>query len=270
MGRLYFGKSEDVTCIVDVAQKAPDGRDLCLAYKTTTYWLGAGVWVADDGHVLRIRDGASSYYELPEAAREGRVEGIPHPLPAYRISAGTYFEGLSLWWVIAATVAWYVGLARWRRRKQSTLLARMEAAPLDRGPPRMDTEGDRKVRELVLGQLLPGEQVQHQAYAVAWNYAGEKAGDDAFFLVLTNQTLLRLETRPGAFTIVYEANAVTALPRDVIADVRVDHGNVVFVTDPSGEERGYVVDAKKALSNQEAFLLNVPRLLTGRALARSA
>ena len=49
MGALRFGKQETVTCIVDVAATGGEGEPACLAFKTTTYWVGGGVYLSDDG-----------------------------------------------------------------------------------------------------------------------------------------------------------------------------------------------------------------------------
>jgi hypothetical protein len=263
---LRFGKSEDITCIVDVGVKLPnEGRDLCLAYKTTTTWVGAGVWVSDDGYVLRLKNDTTMYYPLPEGAREGHLAGMPHPLPKYSLSFGDWAWGTSLWWCIALTIVWYQGVKVHRRRKQAALVERMKTAPLDLGPPRVVGVGDRALVNLVFPRLVPGEVVHHQAYALSWDESTEAAGSEAFFLVLTDRRLMCLWTRIGAVGILYEANGETSTPRSAIIDARVDHGSVLRVTTNDGRRQSYFVKDTKALANQEAFLLNVPRLLSGAA-----
>lgn len=64
MTKLLFGKQEEIVCIVDVAVRAKDKGDLCLAYKTTTHFLGAGLYVTNDGYVLRVKESSSEYYPL--------------------------------------------------------------------------------------------------------------------------------------------------------------------------------------------------------------
>lgn len=263
MGTLRFGKEEHLACIVDVAHEV-EGQPVCLAYKTTTYWLGAGIYLSNDGYVLKPRERGGLFYELTPDMRDGKVEGIPHPLPDYAIPAGDYVWGFSLWWAIAIAIAWGA-LLRWmRRRRQAAFAALQETAPLDLGPPRLDTEGDRLVYEMVRPLLASGESIQHQAYALSWDFNGERSGDDAFFVVLTTARLFLVTTRIGAFGILFENNRVDAIPRTDIAAASVDHGTVLFITTTDGVQRGYVVKKTKALSNQQAFLHNVARILSGR------
>lgn len=262
MGMLRFGKHETLTCIVDVEARGGGGEPACLAFKTTTYWLGGGVYVSNDGYVLKPRASGNSYYELPSGAREGQIEGLPHPLPPYSIPVMEYVGGYSLWWAIGVVILWAVGVKKVRRRKQAAFAARQTAMPIDRGPPRLDTNGDRFVYETVNALRAPGETIQHQAYASSWDYTNEKDGDEVFFLVLTTERLFVIKTRKGAFGILYENEGVDGLDRSAIAEAYVDHGKVLFVTTRDGMQRGYLVKQTSGLSNQESFLINAGRLLS--------
>jgi len=262
MGVLRFGKQETVTCIVDVDARGGGGEPACLAFKTSIYWAGGGVYLSDDGYVLKPRGSGNTYYELSNAARDGQVEGLPSPLPPYSIPFMEYFGGYSLWWAIGAVIVWGVGVKKVRRHKQVAFAAKQSATPIDRGPPRLDTNGDRFVYETIKATLAPGESIQHQAYACSWDYTNEKAGDAVFFLVLTTDRLCVIKSRKGAFGILYENEGVDVIDRRTIAAAAVDHGNVLFITTADGIQRGYVVKATGALSNQQSFLMNVGRILS--------
>jgi len=255
MGTLRFGKEEKIHCIVDLDLKGASGEPTCLAYKTTTYWVGAGAYFKDEGYVVGQRS-QQGWYPLETA--EGH---LPHPLPPYSISSWDYVWGYSLWIAIAITVAWYVGVSRLKKARQSKFEERVANAPIDYGPPRWDTEGDRFIREQISARLAPGDSIVHQAYAVAYDYGEEKAGTDPFFLVLTRQALYLMKTRPGAFGILFENGGIDVVPHSAIAEASVGEGIVFFVTTTDGTQRGYVIKPTKKLSNQEAFLMNAARIL---------
>lgn len=197
-----------------------------------------------------------------EAAREGQVEGLPHPLPPYSIPFMEYVGGYSLWWCIGVVLLWAVGVKKVRQHKQSAFESKQVSAPVDRGPPRLETEGDRFIDETFRPMLAPGERIQHQAYASSWDFNGEKEGDEVYFLALTTTRLLIMMTRKGAFGILFEKGAVDVTKRADVTSAHVDHGKVLFVT-ASHVQRGYLVKGTRALSNQQAFLMNAGRLLEG-------
>lgn len=183
-------------------------------------------------------------------------------LPPYSIPLIEYVSGYSLWWAVAVVILWGVGVNQVRRRKQIAFEAKQTSTPIDRGPPRLDTGGDRFVYETVKGRLVPGESIQHQAYASSWDYANDKEGDSVFFLVLTTARLFVVTTRKGAFGILYESERVDVIERCAIAEAHVDHGKVLFVTTQDLVQRGYLVKPTRALSNQQSFLTNAGRLLS--------
>ena len=76
MGRLMFGKQENLKEIQDIALRGPEGEDLYLGYKTTSFFFGDGVYMKDDGYVLGIR-GQEQYYSLiARACRRIHLEVI--------------------------------------------------------------------------------------------------------------------------------------------------------------------------------------------------
>ena len=262
MGILRFGRQDEVRCIVDIPAKGPKDEALCLAYKTTSYWLGGGVYLSDGGYVLKPTGQDRVYYNLPADAANGTVEGVPHPLPPYEIPFVDYALGYSLWFAIAVTAAWGGTAKVLKDRRRAAFATTLATTPLSHGPPKLETEGDRFIDAQVRPFLAPGEQIQHQAYTVGWDFANDMAGSaEAFFVVLTTARLFLVTTQVGAFGILWENAKVEAIERAAIAHAVMDDGTL-FVTTADGLQRGYVVKPSKKLSNQTAFLQNVGRLLS--------
>lgn len=259
MGTLRFGKDEKIHCIADLDVKGANGEATCLAYKTTTYWVGAGAYFKDDGYVVGLKTERGWY---PLEAADGK---LPHPLPPYSISSWDYVWGYSLWIAIAITVAWYLGVSRVKKARQAKFEDRIANAPIDYGPPRYDTEGDRFIRSQIEPRLAPGDSIVHQAHCNAYDYTNEKAGTDELFIVLTRQAIFLIKTRPGAFGILFENEGVEAIPHENVAEASVGEGIVFFLTTTDGTQRGYVIKPTKKLSNQEAFLMNAARILSRSA-----
>ena len=120
MGLLKFGKQESLQCLADVPLKGPDGEALCLGYRTSGFYLGAGLYFADDGYVLAARDGASDYcssLSAEELHAYQMLSLLPDPLPGYRIPASAYVGGYLFWLLAAGLVAGW--LARLRHRARS-------------------------------------------------------------------------------------------------------------------------------------------------------
>jgi hypothetical protein len=123
VGTLLFGTQEDITCIITVEMRGGDGEPVCLAYKTSTLNVGAGIYFHDDGYVLKPMMGDQDrYYPLNQAEiREHQTAGtLPTPLPSYSIPFFSYVGGYLLWIVIAVVAAWTVAERKWRafRRKR--------------------------------------------------------------------------------------------------------------------------------------------------------
>ena len=261
MAKLRFGKHEEVRCIVDVDARGPKGESLCLAFKTTSYWVGGGVYLADDGYVLKPRGQDGVYYPMPTGGPPST--GLPSPLPSYSVPVIDYVGGYSLWFAIVFGVAWTVAASKLKARRQTKFDATLGTLPVTYGPPALTTKGDHFIASITAPLLRPGEAVQHQAYTLLWDFAGERASaEQATFVVLTTQRVLVFRTRVGAFGILYENNGVDAIERQHIARAVVDDG-VLLLTFPDGTMRGYLVKSTSALSNQTAFLMNASRILSG-------
>jgi len=106
MGRIRVGMIENVGKIEDVDLVGNDGEDLFLGYKTSSFFLGAGVFLKDDGYVLGV-EGGDGYYELGDDAELASLQAsglLPAPLPEYSIPLAEYAFGFSLWIVLAGIV----------------------------------------------------------------------------------------------------------------------------------------------------------------------
>ena len=105
LGGGLFGLKETLHCIQDVTLKGRNGEELCLAYKTSGYFFFAGVYLSDDGYVLKVKR-ADLYYPLTESnLKEYRAAGyLPAQLPPYKVAIGDYLFGYSLWILLAASV----------------------------------------------------------------------------------------------------------------------------------------------------------------------
>jgi hypothetical protein len=268
MGKARFGKDETVECIVDVPLKGPNGESLCVAHKTSTYWFIAGVYLTDDGHVLKIT-GEEAYLSMPTGTALGEFQAagsLPAPLPGYEIPTQQYLLAYSLWIIMGALVLLNLLYAFGRR---AVVALGWSAKPPDTGalsygPPVLKTASDRFVFEQVSKLLLPGESVQHQAYALDRSTASGSlfaaATARGFFAALTSQRLLLIKTRVGAFAPLLENHGVEVIARDDIRDMSSEGDALTFHLH-DGSVRALVVQNTRKLSNQRAFLRDVPRLV---------
>ncbi len=259
MATLRFGKHEELRCIVNVDARGPQGEHLCLAFKTSSYWLGAGVFLTDDRYVLEALGPEKVYYRM--GAGGLAVEGLPSPLPAYSVPWEDYVGGYSLWLVIGFGMVWSAGarkLKAWRRTQFDTMVG---TTPISHGPPVLKTKGDSFVAATTAPLLREGETVQHQAYTLFWDYAYERpSSEQALYVVLTTQRLLLYSARVGAFGILYENYGVQSYERNEIVKAIVDDG-VLMLTFDDRTGRGFYVKKTSAMSNQHAFLTNAARIL---------
>lgn len=259
MGKALFGKQEDLTCIMDVAVQGAQGEPLCLAYKTTTFHFVAGVHLRDDGYVLKVK-AKDAFYPLTQAMLHEQQDsgGLPTPLPAYSISLGAYAWGYFLWIAILGVVVWGVVARKVREHRRAAEAAMLASVPVHLGPPQLRTDADRFIHEQVRPLLRPDERVQHQAYGLAGGPASP-----AFFAVLTNERLLLVQTRVGAFAVLLENHGVEAFERSTIGGVDVD-GETITLGLLDGRTITITVGRRvKKLSNQVEFVRDVPRILGG-------
>jgi hypothetical protein len=109
MGKMIFGKEEKLVCLADVPLKGAEDEPLCLAHKTTKQFFVAGIYLSDDGYVLKIQ-GKDAFYPLPGEPELSQLQSealLPKPLPPYAISTIDYLMGYSLWIIIGGMVAFY-------------------------------------------------------------------------------------------------------------------------------------------------------------------
>jgi hypothetical protein len=262
MGRVMFGTEEHLTCIQDVPLKGPDGEALCLAYKSSLHFFVAGIYLSDDGYVLRVV-GQNAYLELPtgdELQALQAQQSLPDPLPPYSIPLADYAFGYSLWLILLAMAAFEL----LRRQRTRARHARDAQIPLTEGPPLIQTEGDRFIESQMKAILQDGERVQHQAYTTdAMETAGAALRAKAYFAALTERRLILIEARVGAFKPILENKGVHEVPRANITGVREDTYVLTITLNPGGALRLRVPSSERHFSNQKAFLRDLPRLWGG-------
>jgi hypothetical protein len=260
VGTMMFGTREEVDCIQNVSFKGHDGEALCLAHKTSMVFFVGGLYAQDDGYVLRPQGVSGRYYTL-SAAEVKELQGtgdLPTPLPAYHISALQYLLGYSLW--IAIAVALVLGV--WSKRRTGKRLARLAQEKPSEGPPLLHTETDRWLDGQVRVLLAPGERIQHQAYATDRELVGFGAAlAKGMYVVLTDRRLIFIATRVGAFKPLQENQGVESVTRADLAQVVYDGARTLRLLLGDGTQRTIFVVATRTLSNQQAFLDDVPRLL---------
>jgi hypothetical protein len=278
MGTLLFGHDETISCIQHVEVKGPNDESLCLAYKTTKTFVGAGVYLRDDGYVLGLEkpggDKVTSFvrFEPGELERLQSSALLPRPLPAYQIPWFEYAFGYSLWIVLAGTAIWYAVKAKLKSAGIQRRAAQAAATPVSYGPPLIATAADRFVESQVAPLLQLGETVQYQAYTLDRDPGGsalDSAKMSARFVALTQRRLFLIDTRVAVFGIVLENRKVEVIDRARIVRLAVDDRLIVLGLD-DGIVRALWIQRTNKLSNQDAFLLDVPRILAaGHAAAAS-
>lgn len=258
MGKMMFGWDEKLECIQPVGVTAEGGEPLCLAHKTSKLFVVAGVYVRDDGYVLAKTPKLDSYYPLPDADELSSFQArglMPSPLPPYSVSPIEYAIGYSLWIILIGIAAFEVI----KRKLSQARQARTAHLPVTLGPPKQETEGDRFITQKVQEQLQPGETLQHQAYAMT-----EPADvESMLFVALTNQRLLVFKAPRGAFKPILETKSCQAIPRADITSAN-EVGYVITLSLANGLSFAFgVPKSEKHFTNQEVFVRDVPRLLTG-------
>jgi hypothetical protein len=271
MGRLYFGRQEEIRCIVDVDIHGVDNEPLCLAYKTTTFHVGGGVYFRDDGYVLKARAWHQDrYYPLDPGTLQGyqSAGALPNPLPGYAIPIADYLWGYAMWIILAGMIG--SGAVRRhrqasRRRIAESLLAgdAVESAAPTR------TEADSFVTESVAPLLRSGETALHQGYVVDRDADSAGAIGALFarglFAVLTTQRLILISTRLGLFGPALVNRGVESIERDSIRDAGLDGNALVLDLAEGGTKRLVIRVNETALSNQRTFARDVLQSLASRS-----
>jgi hypothetical protein len=104
---MLFGTEDDLNCIVDIPLKGGSNEPLCLGFKVSMHFFVAGIYVSDEGYVLKVKN-EKSFYPMPTGQellgyqREGM---IPQPLPTYGVPMFDYLFGYSLWLIIGVMAA---------------------------------------------------------------------------------------------------------------------------------------------------------------------
>lgn len=256
MGKLMFGWDDKITCIQAVGVKGQDDEALCLAYKTSKLFVGAGVYLKDEGYVLGDPAQKDRFYPWPDA---DQVTGwqtaglLPQPLPGYSIPAIEYAFAYSLWIIILGMVAWAMAKRALTKRRQ----AKDALIPVSHGPPNVVTEGDRFLSQTVTAMLRPGETIQHQA----WALRSPEELSHAYLAALTSQRLILISTKRKFSGVVLENLGVEEIPRAQIANVTENSYELTFTLTAGGQFLLWVPASEKEFSNQKAFVRDVPRLL---------
>lgn len=256
MGKLMFGWDDKIECIQSVGVKGQDDEPLCLAYKTSKLFVGAGVYLKDEGYVLGDPAQRDRFYPWPEAAQVKSWQSaglLPDPLPAYSIPAIEYAFAYSLWIIIAVMAGWAVLQRVLTRRRQ----ARDALVPISYGPPKVETEGDKFISQTVAAMLQPGETVQHQALAMR----SVDETSHVYFAALTTTRLILISSKRKFRGYVFESASVEEVPRGLIANVTENAYELTFTLTNGGQFPLVVPASDKEFSNQTAFIRDVPRIL---------
>lgn len=253
---LMVGWNDKIECIQSVGVLGQNNEALCLAYKTSTLFVGLGVYLKDEGYVLRDPAQSTRYYPWPDQAQ---VEGwqsaglLPDPLPAYSIPAVEYAVAYSLWMIVGAVAIWAVVrrvLTRWRHARDAVL-------PISYGPPKEETEGDKFIAQRVAAMMSPGERLQHQALAVRTS----NESPHVYFAALTSHRLILISSTRKFRGFVFENQGAKEFPRTQIANV-TENSYELIITLVGGDRLLLTVPpSEKAFSNQRAFVRDVPRML---------
>ena len=256
MGALMFGWDDKIECIQSVGVKGQNDEPLCLAYKTSKLFVGAGVYLKDEGYVLGDPAQREIFYPWPEAAQVKTWQSaglLPDPLPGYSIPAIEYAFAYSLWLILAVMAGWAVVQRALTKRRHS----RDALIPVSYGPPKVETEGDKFLAQTVGAMLQPGETIQHQAWAL--RSAEEVA--HAYLAALTTQRLILISTKRKFSGVLLGNDGVEEIPRAMIAHVTELAYELNFTLTNGGQFPLVVPGSEKLFSNQRAFIRDVPRLL---------
>lgn len=255
-----FGLREDLTCIVDVTMTVEDGEALCLAYKTVTYSVGVPAYFEDQGYVLAIKDGMSSYYPMPTGVQlaGSQIMGmLPEPLPSYSIPPEEYALGFLFWILLPFAGVLLIIHKKIKKSRQASLDT---TQPPGSSSLKLGTKTDRWLAEEASKLLESGETVEQQAYGSDTADPGLDGGTKGLYVVLTNRRLIVIESRIGAFGPLRENLAVRRIERDEIERVDADERHLSFVLKDGQVFEFYAQWRERHLSNQRRFLADVPRL----------
>jgi hypothetical protein len=263
VAHYYFGKGEKLHCITDVEFKGAEEQDLCLAYKTTTISFFVPLYFHDDGYVLAVKARNDTYYELPPQGELATLQAagiLPSPLPPYSIPLHEYGFGFLLWVVLAAVILLGVVQYQLKQRRKASLETQL---PPGQTPLQTKTKADRWLGEEVAKLLLAGETIEQQAYG--FDREDVNAITSAYYVVLTNQRLIIIQSRVGAFGPLLENRGVVTHERKNIERVDGDERHLRFVFAGAPPFDFFAEWSERHLSNQRRFLADLPRLFAPAA-----
>jgi hypothetical protein len=110
-GIVFFGEQENIHKIMDIKLKGAENEALFLGYKTSSYFILAGVYLKDEGYVLGVSEKEGHYYPFPTGEKLQLLQTmglIPAELPEYSISFWDWFFGYSLWILIFVVVVYSI------------------------------------------------------------------------------------------------------------------------------------------------------------------
>ena len=108
---IVFGHQENIHKIMDIKLTGENGKKLFLGYKTHSYFLGAAIYIKDQGYVLGVKD-SDFYYPMPKGndlKKYQKYGMLPKELPQYSIPFIDYIIGYSLWIVLLILAIYYSG-----------------------------------------------------------------------------------------------------------------------------------------------------------------
>ena len=122
MAKAIIGRQENIHMVKDLQFKGPEGESLYLGYKTTGYFLGAGVYLSDDGYVIGVAGKEGAYYPMPAAGKVEMLQQVgafPNPLPPYAISGMDYAIGYSAWLLLLGIATWQIVAKKFAKEKSA-------------------------------------------------------------------------------------------------------------------------------------------------------
>ena len=118
--RVSYGRSETIRPI----EPTKDPQYI-LCYKFSTYTLGMGCLITDDGYVLQRAGESQQYIPLdPVMIQKLQQEGtLPNPLPRYSLSIIDYLLGYSLWILLGVIFGPLLVKGAWAKLRGTTASA---------------------------------------------------------------------------------------------------------------------------------------------------
>jgi len=253
-----FGTQDSFDCVVPKTFQGPNHDQVCLASKVSLHFVGAGVYLSDEGYVLKV-SGKEEFYSLTPANLKDlqSAQLIPDPLPPYHIAWYQYVIGYSLWIIIGIVVL--ISLLQRFFGKLRPFLATM-AAPFH-GPPLARTDGDKWLVAELGKHLEPGEKLQQLALATNFAPGTTPKNAKSIFIALSDRRLMFMDCKLGFTGRIKSAENFSARPRSDIARVVGDQLYLYFAFTDETAAQVWIVGSQGKYSNQWLFARDVPHLI---------